>query len=459
MCREPLRCYHPATRTTARRWDVRFWLSKLWLIALWVLPGAALANPFSSARYRGLMGTSVDVSGWATYWNPAALPQLDEVRISIHAGGVMRQADYDRYVEENGETEETAPFNAGVGMTRARGVVPSISGGAGFNVSEDFNIGVGAAFYIARAGLSNWTRTPGADVEHPGALDGPARWGTISTEMVILSPALAFGLQHKPTGLSIGGGPVYNIVSLDLTKARNLDKTTTLRDDNGRLVEGRILLEDGKAQTLTWVVGARWDVDEELAFAFTWHQGANHQVEGDSYIQFGTAEETSTRAGFPLQVADHFRLGAQMRTTDWLTMRTEVEYANWSRMDRQDAINIADPERPVLMEIERDFENTLAGRVRGDFLISERVQLHLGFEFETGATPTKTHEPGLAESDNWQAGIGATIELTKHLDLTTHFIWHQYADVEVLDSIQEPTMNGYYTDQRQYLTVDLEVKL
>ena len=43
--------------------------------------------------------------------------------------------------------------------------------------------------------------------------------------------------------------------------------------------------------------------------------------------------------------------------------------------------------------------------------------------------------------------------------LTTSFIWHQFADVEVLDSVQAPTMNGYYTDQRQYLTVDLEIKI
>jgi opacity protein-like surface antigen len=437
---------------------VRRWIAAGALGAL-TLPGLASANPFSSARYRGLMGTSVDVSGWATFWNPAALPLLEGGRISLHAGGVWRQADYDRYVEENGETEETAPFNAGVGMTRAQGVVPSVSGGYGFDLNEDFAMGVGAAFYIARAGLANWTRTPGADVEHPGALDGPARWGTISTEMVILSPAAAIGFHHKPSGISIGGGPVYNIVSLDLTKARNLDKSTALRDEDGRLVEGRILLEDGEAQTLTWVAGLRWDVDESLAFAFTWHQGANHEVEGNSFIQFGTAEETSTRAGFPLQVADHLRLGAQMQATDWLAIRSEIEWANWSRMDAQDAINIADPERPTLMEIERNFEDTLAGRIRGDFMVSESVDLHAGFEYETGATPTNTHEPGLAESDNWQLGVGISVDLSESLMLTSSFIWHQYADVEVLDSIQAPTMNGYYTDQRQYLTVDLEIKL
>jgi long-subunit fatty acid transport protein len=148
-----------------------------------------------------------------------------------------------------------------------------------------------------------------------------------------------------------------------------------------------------------------------------------------------------------------------MQATDWLAIRSEIEWANWSRMDAQDAINIADPERPTLMEIERNFEDTLAGRIRGDFMVSESVDLHAGFEYETGATPTNTHEPGLAESDNWQLGVGISVDLSESLMLTSSFIWHQYADVEVLDSIQAPTMNGYYTDQRQYLTVDLEIKL
>ena len=111
------------------------------------------------------------------------------------------------------------------------------------------------------------------------------------------------------------------------------------------------------------------------------------------------------------------------------------------------------------MLIERRFQDTLATRLRSDFKVLEDITLHAGFEYETAATPTKTHEPGLAESESVQLGVGGTFRLSERLALTSSFIWHQFADVRVEDSIQAPTQNGDYTDRRLYLTVDLEITL
>ena len=429
------------------------------LLATLCAASPALGNPFSAARYRGLMGTAVDASGFSVYWNPAALGTLEGVHLSLHAGGVHRDASFDRAVEANGETPETAPYNSGEGTTEAWGVVPSIAGSYTLSLGEDFGLGLGAGFYIARAGLANWNRHPEASAAEPGAFDGPQRWGTISTRLIVATPTLAVGLTHKPTGLSLGVAPAFNLVSLSLNRARNPDQSTTLRDVEGRIAEGRILLEDGEAFAVTWVVGARWDVDRDLAFAVTWHQGADYQVEGKSFIQFGTADETTANARFPLQVADSIRLAAKIGVTDWMTLRSEVEWAGWSRMDKQEAVNLDDPDRPVLMRIERAFEDTLAARLRTDFRVAEAVVIHGGLEYETGATPPQTHEPGLAESDSVQIGVGGSFQLSEHLALTTSFIVHEFVDVEVTNSIQGPPQNGLYTDHRQYLTVDLEVTL
>jgi len=427
----------------------------------------ALANPFSSARYRGLQGSSTDRSGWAIYWNPAALATLDAPRISLHAGGVHRSATFDRAAELNGEdTPERVAANSGESSTDALGVVPSLAGGLSFALSDDFALGAGAGFYIARAGLANWNRHPEAPVEYPGAFDGPQRWGTISTRLIVATPSVGLGLAHKPTGLSLGVAPAFNFVSLSLTRARNPDQSTTLEDIDGRIAEGRILLKDASAFELTWVVGLRWDVSKDLVLAATWHQGTTYPMEGLSYIQFGTADETTANARFPLQVADTLRFGAQIGVNSWLTLRTEAQWDGWSRMDRQLAINIDDPKRPTLMHIERQFEDTLAARLRSDFSVFDGLTLHGGFEYETGATPSKTFEPGLSESDSVQVGVGATIRLSEHLELTSSFIWQEFADMNVTDSLKGledlpsgPPQNGRYTDSRQYLTVDLEIIL
>jgi len=47
--------------------------------------------------------------------------------------------------------------------------------------------------------------------------------------------------------------------------------------------------------------------------------------------------------------------------------------------------------------------------------------------------------------------------LNERVALSTSLIWHQFLDRTVRDSVQQPTMNGVYTDHRRYLTLDLEV--
>ena len=79
--------------------------------------------------------------------------------------------------------------------------------------------------------------------------------------------------------------------------------------------------------------------------------------------------------------------------------------------------------------------------------------------YETGATPQSAHEPGLAESDNGQVGIAASSSWTEGVTTHVSFVWQQFADVTVTNSVQRPTMNGRYNDQRQYLTIDVEFAL
>ena len=72
--------------------------------------------------------------------------------------------------------------------------------------------------------------------------------------------------------------------------------------------------------------------------------------------------------------------------------------------------------------------------------------------------PTATFEL-LAESDNVEMGFGGQFQLTESVHLGASFTWQQFMDVTVKESAQEPAMNGEYTDQRQFLTVDLGVDL
>lgn len=426
-----------------------------WLAAgVLLLGGAANANPFNIGRFGGLEGDPMNTGPFAIYWNPAAL-SAPGGRIGLHGLGVLRQASYDRPAEEGVPPDEAAA-NSGLSTLSSGGVVPALAGGYGWLLG-DFELGVAGGVYIASAGNTDWEKDLAAPDQHPGAVDGPQRWHSMATTMSIVSPSLGLAAKHRPTGLSLGVAPVLNFARLSTVRARTVDKRRRLNDERGQLAEGRILLEDATDTAVTFVAGLRWDATENLAFAVTWHQGTEYQLEGDAFITFGLAEETIEPARINLPVADVLRVGAAVSPLDWLTLRPSLEWGRWSVMDRQIAINRRD--KSELIRIERDFSDTFAFLLRGDFHVLPWLDLQVGGGYELGATPQEAHEPGLAESDHWHAGAGAAFAITDNLRLMGSFVWQQFADVTVTDSSQKPDANGTYTDQRQFFTLDLEVRL
>jgi long-subunit fatty acid transport protein len=312
---------------------------------------------------------------------------------------------------------------------------------------------------VARAGSTHWAKKPGAPAEYPGAYDGPQRWSTINTSMVILSTGLGLSFEHRPTGLSFGVTPVLNWVQLSTVRARNLDSTETQFQPDGRLKEGRILFQDGQAFDVTWIAGVRWDASEMFSLGATFHSGTHYDVRGDASIQAGDEPEQTVRARIPLQVAHAIRGSVAVRLVDWLVLRPEFEWSNWSVMDRQAAVNDS-PDDPgygdELIPLERDFQDTIAARLRVDLPLLDDVTFHLGGGWEQGATPSHTFEPGLAESNAIEGGAGVSADLPWGVSIAVHYILQQFDDVTVTDSTQKPTTNGTYTDRRHYVTLDLE---
>jgi len=416
---------------------------------------AASANPFFIGRYQGLRGDPMDRSAFSIFYNPAGLAE-DGGKMHLHLMWVNRQATYDRVAEWNGESADGAAANAGPNETGAAGVAPALAGAWGTSFG-DFTLGLAGAFYVARAGATNWRPAYSAPAEYPGAIDGPNRWSTINTSMLIYSPSAALAVAHRPTGLSLGVAPVYNIATLDTVKARTPDGTTRLVDERGQIAEGRILLEDGSGEELTWVIGLRWDVSDDLAFGLTWRTEADLQLEGDAYITFGTADESVERSIFNLPVAQTVHGGARVALTDTLALRPSVIWHQWSVMDRQVALNVRNGEQ--LMDLARDFDDTWHVLLRADWRVDPVVTVHGGLGYETAATPEQTFEPGLAESASYEFAAGVTLDLNESLSLSSSFFWQQFEDVTVRNSVQKPTTNGIYTDARQYLTFDVEVRL
>ena len=423
------------------------------LVVSWTLPVSA--NPFFIGRFDGAHAGPANTSAFSVYWNPAGLAE-PSTRLQLHLLGVHRHAVYDRTIDTSELSDAEIAANSGANTTGALALVPSLAIAHGLNRGA-FDFGVGAAAFIDRAGRTSWKKHLDAPVEIPGAVDGPQRWATINTNMLILSTGAGFGVGYRPWGLSMGVTPLYHFATLSTLRARNPDGRDRGFDDAGRLAEGRVLFDDGEGSRHSWILGARWTPSSQFSVSASWHSAIDLELEGLATITFGLADETTARAAFDLPVPQTIRTEMVIALTPTFTIRPLFSWSEWSIMETQQAINTDNGE--VVLAQARDFSDIYAFKTVLDWQVDPSVVMHLGAQFETGATPVRTFEPGLAESDNVEGILGIGIQLTKTLTFSTSYTWQQYADVTVTESVQEPPTNGTYTDRRQYLTMDLEVLL
>jgi long-subunit fatty acid transport protein len=411
----------------------------------------AVANPFFVGRFSGLLGGPLDQSAFSLYWNPANL-YTERANIDLYVGMISRQATYDRSLATD-TPDDVAAVNGGLSSTSALGFIPSFAFHSGLKINDDWKLGFGAGIYIARAGTADWDRDPDASSQYPGAYDGPQRWGALSTFMLLVNYAVGASIEYG--ALSFGAAVSSVDTTLSTTKAANADKSDELTTPDGELKEGRIFLDDATGSAVNTTLGTTLDLDQ-IEIGYAWRLPVTYLLQGRAYILYSNAPETSATAQAELQVAQS-HLVSIAYTYDEMRFRLEYERQLWSIMDNQEILNIDNQQQLLLLE--RNFQDTNAYRLRLDYTFSNAVMLNTGLSYEEGVTPEEYHEPGLAEHDQVEVGVGVSFPVTKALSLNSTFFYQYFFDRRVSTSLQSPTTNGDYTDHRQYITFNLKWSL
>jgi hypothetical protein len=414
--------------------------------------GSARANPLSLARFGGLRGDAVYSGGFALYWNPAALaaPGWDA---GLDLQLIARQASYDRSAGLNDVPDAEVAANAGVATISTVGVVPSAMGRWGRRVGA-FDIGAGAGAFVENGGSANWDKNLRAPAGYPGAIDGPQRWASISAQLLLVDLALGLAARHRRNGLSLGFVPILVAGSFSTVRARNIDQSEDLVDAQGNPKEGRAYFA-GSGVGFSAIVGVRWDHPRGWAVGATYQRGARVDLTGDLRVAFGTQAPSTERARLRLPIADMVRVSAALPVTRWLTLRPTFEWAIWSAL-KEHVFSSASDGTPLFV-IPRNYHDLFAGRVRAEARVTPRWRVLAGIGVERSPTPSSTMEPGFGENTNLDVGAGALVAIGHHVDLSATFIYHWFAPFTVVDSVQQPTTNGTYRDQREIVIVDLEV--
>ncbi len=413
----------------------------------------AAASPALLTRFGGLGGDATYEGAFSIYWNPAALarPGWD---VGLSGQLILRQASYDRDAVTNQVRPEWQSANAGLARSDTHALLPGLAGGAGLTVG-DLDVGGGAGMLLLHAGAVRFDQNTAAPAAFPGALDGPQRWSTIRSQFYVLEPTLGAAVRHRPTGFSLGATATVAHATLKTTRARNLDQTDDLTDAFGQLKEGRVYFE-GSDTTVVWSVGLRWSGAGRNAVGLTFHRGPKLDLQGDADVAFGLQPPSHTAAHLAFPIADVVRAAGALGlgACGCVTLRPSIEYARWSVFKRQVALT---PTGAEILRIERDFNDTLAARLRADVRLHPRLVASAGAGYESAATPSRNFEPGFAEAASIEGGLGAAIDVHDNLRVVSSFIVQRLFDTTITDSQQKPTQNGRYVDLREFVTVDLEL--
>lgn len=414
----------------------------------------ASASPALLTRFGGLGGDATYEGAFSVYWNPAALarPGWD---VGVTGQLILRQASYDRDAASNNVRPEWRSANSGVASSDTHAVLPGLAGGAGLSVG-DLDVGGGAGMLVVHAGAVRFDQNTAAPAAFPGALDGPQRWSTIRSQFYVLEPTLGAAVRHRPTGLSFGAAATVAYASLKTTRARNLDQTDDLTDNFGQLKEGRVYFE-GTDTAVVWSAGLRWSGAGKNAAGLTYHRGPKLDLQGDADVAFGLQPPSHTAAHLNFPIADVVRAAGAIGLggCGCVTLRPSAEYAHWSILKDQVALT---PTGAEILSIKREFDDTIALRLRADLRLSPRVLVSAGAGYESAPTPSRNFEPGFAEGASLEGGVGAAIDVHENLRVVTSFVVQRFLDTTVTDSQQKPTQNGTYVDLREFVTVDLELR-
>lgn len=436
------------------------------------------ASGITLAKYGGIHGHPNVDGGLSLYWNPARLGVEPGFFVSLDATGIRRAAEYDRasafeelrhafrsedpdvleaYMNDPQVREEYERSNVGLATTSTVAVLPYGAFGYARELGSHLQGGLAFGLYPAFGGGGSWDRNLDAPASPGGAVDGPQRWASISSNLMVLHYTTGVGLTVPRYGASLGFSASYVTSELETVRARNANRSDAIVNPRGQLEEGRIWF-NGSDSTWAFTVAAALDAGNIRAGA-VYRFRHSVRMTGPLDIAFGVAnpERTNAFVDFPFPDVFETSLSASVGR---LTLTGITNFTQWSLIRDNDAQTITpagDIERLLL--IPRNLRNTFSMRGLAEWRFSDRLEVGVMLGLDPSAVPEETLDPGLSDAFKIQTGLGARIRFTDGLRLNTSLMHDFFFEAESTNSLHEPRLNGTYRDVRTYLNLSLEARL
>jgi long-chain fatty acid transport protein len=394
---------------------------RLLVAALVLLPTAANAAGFASARFGGELGHPTTSNATALYFNPAALALGKGTTLYLDGVVALRSGWWEH---GSAATERADPGDA-AGANIGRATFSNVFAGPMLAAStRRGDLALGAAFYVPFGGRSSWDKNLrfAGDPRYPLAADGVQRWHTIDGAITVAYATVGGAYRFGPLAVGVTGNLVRS--SIEQTQAKNIlggGEPDTTREGRARLAVSGVHGSFALGVLLEAIADTLWF-------------GASYQAQpglGEMALT-GTLTTHYEDATTPFEVTFHqalpdiTRLGARLRPLPSLELRLHGDITRWSVLQTQcvslrDRPCAVDPsgadvtaDASTVQNVRRRWRDTWA--VRGGLshwpaAAHGALELFVGAGAEKRAPPPETLEPGLIDADNLQGALGLRVEL------------------------------------------------
>lgn len=390
--------------------------------------------------------------GSSMYFNPAHLTEMDDLTITggatvINATGSFT---YDYY--------ERPPYT-GVEIPLQNDAIPIPHLYATYGVSDRVSVGLGT---YAPYGLeSRWPLDLDGETFFDGAFEGYNSF----IQALYIQPTAAYQLTDR---LTIGGGPILAVSSVELNQVLDLAAVQVMRDGQ-QLTLGQLgvahhtafassSLEASGATGFGANVGVAFRVSDRIRVGVRATTPITVSYDGEATFQQVNSDELSslvfvppsplsdvdgdgipdrpvtaedlvrsrfqsdgvltdqtveTKITFPAQAV----VGASVQATESLLLLVDYQYTRWSSFD---TIPLEFEKLGEQVRIE-NFKDTHALRFGGGYQVDPRLTLRAGYLYNTAASPDAVVTPLLPEAERHHATLGFGLHLTGMTEINVSY--------------------------------------
>jgi long-chain fatty acid transport protein len=279
--------------------------------------------------------------------------------------------------------------------------------------------------------------------------------------------------------LGASGSLVVNHVST--VRARNADGSDDITNADGSLKEGRALLE-ATGLTPAFSAGLYWEADDarrlRFGLAYQSQPGLGQtRMSGHVVQQFGADPNRAAedKADFLVDYPDAVRFGVAGRITEQWELRSDVEYVRWSTFKRQCVVkpgascsvdaNGLDTTGNVILNVPRDFQDTVSARVGGAYFPADNAQLFGSLGFSTSAVPKRLEDVAAIDAFSVYVSAGGRYHFSPQWALAVNAIYLWMADVDTngasafytyQGASRSPSENGKYASSAFLLNSNVQ---